>query len=39
VAEAPPARDHALPGEVWSAWAPPREQLLPHAGDAGRSSP
>ncbi len=39
VAEAPPARDHALPGEVWSAWAPPREHLLPHAGDAGRSSP
>jgi len=23
VAEAPPARDHALPGEVWSAWTPP----------------
>lgn len=23
VAEAPPARSHALPGQVWSAWIPP----------------
>ena len=22
VAEAPPPRQHALPGEVWSAWSP-----------------
>jgi nitroreductase len=29
VAEAPPARNHALPGQVWSAWIPPTSPAVP----------
>jgi nitroreductase len=39
VAEAPPARSHALPGQVWSAWIPPASSTTPATPAAAAPAP